>query len=322
MRIASSRSLPQHATRQCQQKSLSFYYTDVNSSFHSINPNSFYQSFQPGVPICIFVHGSYMNWEDIPVDSASVRQWVQAALPQQQTQIIYYTWHSQMSLTTVLPHIDTSLLGHKSAFNGLYLARMISQLPQNCPITLIGHSFGCRTISSALHLLGGGEMQGIRLQRANQSQHRIRVLFTAAPVDHNWFNPNERYSNALKRAEHIINLKTRKDWALSLYPFRRLFSRRSLGRRGWSKKDYIAMGELRHKISEYDVTCRIGTGHGWPFYAKQHDLARFLGKYIYFAEEQYDKEGEVSQQSLRQRSTPVPLRPPLRENYVRIRSRH
>ena len=84
--------------------------------------------------------------------------------------------------TATLPQVDAELLGQRSAFVGLYLGRLIADLPAGHAVTMFGHSHGCRTVSSALHVLGGGQVQGYVLADRPKHKRRMRAIFAAAAL--------------------------------------------------------------------------------------------------------------------------------------------
>jgi esterase/lipase superfamily enzyme len=110
-------------------------------------------------------------------------RWIRVARPGQPLNIVYLTWPSDGAFTGLFQY-DILMLGRRSAFNGFYLAQFISTLPKETPICLIGHSHGARMVSSAMHLLGGGTVQGYRFCKPGDCSHRIRVVLLAAAIDH------------------------------------------------------------------------------------------------------------------------------------------
>jgi len=323
--VVSSRRLPQSSTGKPLPIDLDYYHMNSQGQLQAVTQGQFAGSLQQDIPCCLFVHGSFMRWKDIQDDSRFVADWVRSAKPGRPMQFVYFTWPSD-GYMTFLPQVDIGILGHWGEFNGLYVTQVISQIPRSAPVLLMGHSFGCRAITSSLHLLGGGAVQGYRLPTPAQDQHRLRALLTAAAIDHHWLNPGERYGNGLCRVEHLVSLRNQKDAALSLYPLRKPFGRGSLGRDGFKQQDLLALGTLNQKVSELDVTNSIGAGHGWPYYYRQKQIARTLGDFMFFAEQRNAAIRNTKQQhgnSLSHTQTTsgqtISLKVPLRETYSNIR---
>lgn len=243
----------------------------------------FQQVLTPGVPVCIFVHGSYVDRERVQRYSVQTFRWLRQAHPEQPLQFIFYTWPSDP--ITYLPQPDFNELSDRAGVNGFYLARVIHHIPVECPVSLIGHSQGAVTALSSLHLLGGGQVEGYRLPPEADRGHRVRLVMAAAAIDHDWLNPGERFTQALPRTEALLNLINRRDWALGFYHLRSLSSRRAVSRFGFAPADYQRMGPLAQRIHQLDVTTALGRDHAWPNYYSLPALARSISEYVYFNEQ-------------------------------------
>jgi hypothetical protein len=239
------------------------------------------QSLTPGVPVCIVVHGSYVKWQTAIEYSWKTFRWLRRARPGQPLHVIFYSWPSDAM--TYLPHVDFTVLGPRAARNGFYLSHLLQQVPTESPVSLIGHSQGTRSITSLLHLMSGGSVQGFRLPSGVDRGHQIRVVLTAAAIDHDWLNPGQRYGGALCRTEALLNLVNQRDWALGFYHLRSPASKQAVGRAGFRSRDYQAMGPLAQRIHQMDVTREMGTHHNWEDFISRPDLAASISPYIYFS---------------------------------------
>ena len=236
----------------------------------------------PGVPICIVVHGSFMDSPSVLPDSHMTWSWLKSGACGRPFQMIYFSWPSDRMLSP-FASIDVAILGSRASRNGFYLASLIQSLPPECPICLVGHSHGTRIISSGLHLLGGGVVEGHRHCTPGCSGRRIRVVYTASAIDHDWLNPEERYGRALCCVECLINLRNAKDPALQIYPLRRIGSSRALGLAGFTSKDRRELGAYGSRVRDWDVSSLIGHDHSWPNYVTYTSLASSLRNYLFFA---------------------------------------
>jgi hypothetical protein len=236
----------------------------------------------PGVPIGIVIHGSFMDSPSVLPDSHNTYSWLKAGACGRPFQMIYFSWPSDRALSP-LASIDVAILGSRASRNGFYLASLIQSLPPECPICLVGHSHGTRIISSGLHLLGGGVVEGHRHCTPGCSGRRIRVVYTASAIDHDWLNPEERYGRALCCVECLINLRNAKDPALQIYPLRRIGSSRALGLAGFTSKDRRELGAFGSRVRDRDVSSLIGHDHSWPNYVAHNSLASSLRNYLFFA---------------------------------------
>ncbi len=242
------------------------------------------QHLQPGVPVCVMVHGSFVRWEDVCRESRCTWEWLQTASAGQPMQMIYLTWPSDRPPVSPVVQIDVNLLGRRASRNGFYLADVIRSIPVESPVCLMGHSHGTRVIASALHLMGGGTVQGWAHPTARCSGRRVRTIFAAAAIDHDWLNPGERFGRALCSTECLLNMHNDCDPALNIYPLRCLFTSRALGDRGFSWRDRRAQQGWTHKVRDFDVSPMVGRTHLWPYYFNRRDLAWSIRPYVYFTD--------------------------------------
>lgn len=250
--------------------------------------DTFRRSLTPGVPICLMVHGSFVPEDAVYQDCRNTFLWLRRAAPERPLQMVFLSWPSdgiftlnrEVALSSLVPGLDVAILGRRAEQNGLLLARLMQMLPRESPVCLIGHSHGARIVSSALHLVGGGYRNGVRI--CNGPEHRIRTILAAAAVDHDWYRSGQRYDRALGATECLLNLRCRQDWALFFYPLREPFSRHALGRGGFSDTDLQQLGADAQRLWELDVTDHVGHGHIWPTYYEHPQLAQALVPWVYF----------------------------------------
>ena len=242
-------------------------------------------SLLPGVPICIVVHGSFMDSPSVLPESHNTWNWLKTGASGRPFQMIYFSWPSDRALSP-FASIDVAILGSRASRNGFYLASLIQSLPPECPVCLVGHSHGTRVISSGLHLLGGGVVEGHRHFTPGCAGRRIRVVYTASAIDHDWLNPKERYGRALCCLECLINLRNARDPALQIYPLRRIGSSRALGASGFTSKDRRELGVYGSRVRDWDVSLIIGHDHSWPNYVARGSLASSLRNYLFFANQE------------------------------------
>lgn len=265
------------------------YFQCCSTHCNSSDSQKFEEWFQPGVPVCVVVHGSFTGFDSLRDGSLEMYKWIRNTAPGKKMQIVFYTWPSEGPITSLI-QIDIAILGRRSASHGIFLTQLTNLIPKECSIGFFGHSHGARAIASALHLMGGGSVQGYRLQYPDQSGREIRVVFAAAALDHHWLNPGERYGRALCRVESLLNLRNRYDLALKLYPLRRPFSRRALGDSGFTRSDRRHLGSWNHKLCEIDVRRLIGRHHLWEHYYSRPNIAEAIMPYLYHGEGKSDSE--------------------------------
>lgn len=247
------------------------------------HPREFQSSFLPGVPVVIVVHGSFMDDSSVHPYAACTWRWLCAGSSGLPFQMIYFSWPSDRP-PSLLTAIDVAVLGRRASRNGFYLLSLLQMIPPECPVCLLGHSHGTRVISSALHLMAGGTVEGLRHNCRGTNGRRIRTIFTASAIDHDWLLPGERFDRALYSTECLINLRNHLDPALVIYVLRRIGSGRALGCSGLTSADRRGLGSLNQRVRELDVSGLVGPRHLWPKYCDHPQLARTLRNYLYFAD--------------------------------------
>lgn len=232
----------------------------------------------PGIPVLIYAHGSFVSWESQCREAHEAYHVFRSIC--RPVQVIFFTWPSQGPHRLLYP-IDAAMLGERAEFNGFHLAWLIAHIPETCPICLVGHSHGTRTILSTLHLAGGGTVQGHYFP-ASLGARRYRAVLAAAAIDHHWLNPGQRYGCALHSVECLLNLRNRRDFALAFYPINRPLAHRALARSGFTRRDQAQIGWNLAKIREVDVTLLLGPRHLWPYYYSDPTVASLIRSYAQF----------------------------------------
>ena len=90
------------------------------------NEKQFHASLIPGAPLCVAVHGSFMDWSDVAADGYETAKWLRAAAPGRPLNVVLFSWKSTGPFTlstapwifSAFPQIDAELLGRRSAFVG------------------------------------------------------------------------------------------------------------------------------------------------------------------------------------------------------------
>jgi len=237
---------------------------------------------EPGVPVCIMIHGSFVDTASACRESICTWRWLRRGAMGRRMQMIYLTWPSYSPLGPML-QLEVNKLGRRAGRNGYYLAELTQHIPPECPICLLGHSHGTRVIASALHLLAGGHVQGVCHPFARAEGRHIRTVFAASAIDNDWLNPSHRYGRALCSTQCLLNLRNARDPALKFYACRLpLIAKPALGLRGLTARDRRQLGGWGRKVNDYDVTRTIGPAHLWPYFVNRPSLACLMHNYVYF----------------------------------------
>lgn len=277
--IVSSRQSVQ-SIDECGPWGLSVVHRTPDGQCHRESLEALSAQLVPGIPVCIFAHGSFVSWEGQAREAEQAYSAIRRAVPDQPVQMIFFTWPSDGPYTRVFP-VDVAINGNRAEFNGFHLAWLMSCVPDGSPISLVCHSHGSRVVLAAMHLVAGGAIQG-HCFTGRVGTHRYRIVLAAAALDHHWLNPGQRYDRALNPVEALLHVRNQKDAALGLYPLHRPFARRALARSGFTKHDLEHLGWNAAKIRECDVSHLVKRRHLWPYYYTQPGIIASMAPYIYF----------------------------------------
>ncbi len=93
-------------------------------------------------------------------------------------------------------------------------------------VSILGFSFGARTVTGALELEAGGKVlcrtslacdNGDEIDISNVPVHRVSLI--APAIDKNWLSPRGKYSHAMSRIDHLVNLYNSRDPVLRRFRF-------------------------------------------------------------------------------------------------------
>jgi hypothetical protein len=281
--VVSSRGLAQVPGR-CSSEQLGYFERQPDGQLCKSSRDALAGRLIPGIPVCIFIHGSFVTAASHQKESAHTYDWIRRPAPNQPLQVIFYTWPSEARHNNLasLNAVAVNQRGCWAESNAFYLCDLIAHLPDDCPICFVGHSHGARVTVAALHLISGGRIAGRAYAGDTGIQRRYNAVLAAGAFDRHWLNPGQRYDFAVHRAEGILNLVNRTDAALHFYHLSRPFARRAIAATGLTRWDRVRLGAPGNKVVDSDVTPVIGLGHFWPNYYEQPMLADLIAPYVYF----------------------------------------
>ena len=137
-------------------------------------------------------------------------------------------------------------------------------------------------IGASLQMLAGGTAEGHGIPRSPYCG-RIRAVLVGAALDHNWFNPSERFERALVRSECIVNIRNSKDLPLKFYKCRQLCSSDAMGFKGFTPSDRAKLGPLSKRAHDIEVQQLLGNSHAWFQFRKHPSIAHSIGPVVSFA---------------------------------------
>lgn len=272
--LISTRSLP-HSPQTSGQASPGIRRFRKNSGWTDAAFEELTAADSPQLVTSVLVHGNDTDsrlaiskgWE-------VYRSLVQKAPAEQRVRLIVWSWPSD--------HIpgrfrdDARIKAQRTNVEAYYLARFLDRQRGHNPVSLVGYSFGARVITGALHLLGGGVLEGRRLGRREQyPRPPLHAVLMAAALDRDWLLPGCQHGFALSAVERMVVLVNPQDRVLKWYRF--LSHRRddqALGAAGLGAD--TRLGALRKKVVEVNVSQAVGNKHGWTTYINSPTIVQRL----------------------------------------------
>jgi len=166
------------------------------------------------------------------------------------------------------PVKDYHLKSARSRQSGWQLAWFLDHMPESTSVSLIGYSLGARVVSGALHLLGGGELDGLRYH-SSRCGHRTsyRVALMAAAYDADWIQPHGYYGRGLAKIDQLWVLTNRLDPAMRFYNLST--SRGRIPALGWvGVPEPATLGHWARRVNVVNITEEVGRHHRLAEYLK------------------------------------------------------
>ena len=114
----------------------------------------------------VFIHGNDTDAAEAEARGRELyREMLTSPCPEPPTRLVIWSWPSEQVIRNV--RRDAQLKACRTNIEGYYLARFADQLTPRSPLSFGGYSYGARVVTGALHLLGGGVLEGARSTSAS-----------------------------------------------------------------------------------------------------------------------------------------------------------
>ena len=237
-------------------------------------------SLQPGVPVCILTHGAFVDREWAARDTPKHYRNFLRSVGGRPIHVMALHWPSKADFSKCI-HTEMARLDRQATTNGHYLAQLISCIPPDNPVCLIGHSHGARISCQALTHLATGRVADAVCPTTGQLRP-FRLVLSAATVHQHWLNPSEQYHAALCRVECMLCVRNLLDPMLCVYPLTNIGLKKSIGKLGFRWCDLRKMGWQADKVNQIWVTGSVKARHTISSYYSQTDTLQALSLYLTF----------------------------------------
>lgn len=212
---------------------------------------------RPTMRTVLYSHGNWMTYENSHARAAYVYSRV-SQRANEPIRFIAYTWPSQR---TGRPVRDVYEKADRSNTDTFYFAHLLSSLPEESPLGIIGFSFGGRVVCGGLHMVSGGRLEG-RNSPVWTAPRQVRLGLIAPAFDRTWLVANHAYGEAIENVERVVNIYNSRDPVLRRFRFLdRVSAPIAAGFTGLA--DPRATEPLRsdERIRQFDCCEAVGSSH-------------------------------------------------------------
>jgi hypothetical protein len=231
-------------------------------------------SFREPLPTVIYVHGNRVeSTADKSHGLSFYRPLAQSKRSGARLRYIIWSWPASQIRGQVK---DYEVKAARTRPVGWQLAWAIDQLPADAPLALAGYSYGARVVTGALHVLGGGSLDGLKLaQRVHPRRRPLRVGLVAAAVDAAWLRPSGYHGRASSQIESLLLVNNQLDPAMRFYPISPVGRHATaLGYSG------VSLPSLAGRVRSFDMTSVVGRHHTLSEYLASGQFGRMLSQLV------------------------------------------
>lgn len=256
--LISTRGLPYPCSRHGVSQQAGFERLD-DACFVAATREEFLSTLDPAQPTCFFVHGNRITRSDAQSQGLSIRRKIgNRGVP---FRFVIWSWPSEKIPG---PLRDARAKASRADVEAYYLGSVLAELPSDARVTLIGYSFGARTVTGSLHLLAGGMVHGNSLGTAADSMVHPRAVLIAAAIPRVWLLPGGAHGLAPLQVEQLLLFYNPRDPALKYFPLVASPGHpAALGFEGISSRQLGPAGSL---VQQYNVAGSVGHSHSLSNY--------------------------------------------------------
>jgi hypothetical protein len=233
-------------------------------------------------PTVVFIHGNRTSDDDAVAKGWYVYETIRSQSAGRPFRYVIWSWPADRVGRRNRP--DVQLKAAYSDAESYYLAAWMGTLRPGRKVSLVGHSFGPRIITGAMHMLAGGELAGQRLPKDTvaawtaEKRNPVRAVLLAAAEDADALAPDSTNGLALSLLDQVLITRNCCDRVLRWYP--RLYGRGGPQALGWSGPCGVD-SDASAKIGVVDVSATVGKIHDWHRYCSASDVRSLWAHYTF-----------------------------------------
>ncbi|MBB3210190.1 dienelactone hydrolase [Rhodopirellula rubra] len=253
------------------------------SRWQSESPHSLLGSDPTGWnrPVVIFVHGN--RWDLNTAIRRGLQGYDQTIVPWDEAPSIRYVIWTWPADEIPGPIRDVRVKASKADQHSFHLARFLNGISPQTPISLMGFSYGGRVALGALHLMGGGRVDGCGLETttgmtpAGYPSHRVNLTLVVPAIRNSCLIGTR--SKAYSQINHLFLVYNSRDKYLGLFKFTRFSGKTpALGYTGICGLNRLA--DHPYRVDQFNASRAVGAEHSFLEYISDHRVEARLRNHL------------------------------------------
>ena len=191
--------------------------------FITSSVNEYKSTLTAEIPTVILIHGNMTDWSGALRHAQSLKQRIDQMRTRQGIEtpyrLVIWKWPSERQDQRI--RSDSQVKAYLADLNGFYLASFLNAISgTGADVTMLGFSFGARTIGSALELMAGGVSLGrtIPEEMRYTEGNRYHAILLAGACNYGDFSTRGQYAHGSALLSSMVNVFNPVDSALRFYP--------------------------------------------------------------------------------------------------------
>ncbi|MBQ3387953.1 MAG: hypothetical protein IJG60_01915 [Thermoguttaceae bacterium] len=200
-----------------------FCWRAEHGKFITSSVNEYKSTLTAEIPTVILIHGNMTDWSGALRHAQSLKYRIDQMRTRQGIEtpyrLVIWKWPSERQDQRI--RSDSQMKAYLADLNGFYLASFLNAINgTGADVTLLGFSFGARTIGSALELLAGGVSLGrtIPEEMRYTAGNRYHAILLAGACNYGDFSTRGQYAHGSALLSSMVNVFNPVDSALRFYP--------------------------------------------------------------------------------------------------------
>ncbi len=273
--IVSTRQAPKQCNLDQGLCCITYWKRTGRDSYQQYSLDEFLMAMDPSLPTCIYVHGNTLDWDGAIEGGTRVYRKIGRGV--HGFRLVLWSWPAERIKGAGLEG-NVVEKAEMSESQGYYLAWLVDLIDPRTPLSLVGHSYGCRTVTAGLQGLATGRIAGYRLPPRQYIGWRpMEACLVAAAMDKWLLTPRGQHALAVTQIDRMLITVNPKDRTLALLP--KWFPWEALGLDGLPTRPIAPYDQ---RVLQMESTSWVNKAHRFQAYAHDRDLADRLRPYFFY----------------------------------------